>query len=311
MADKSDNAQREPGKPKEVYISQDMLKAIRLLEHLYGGNTLKCDALTRFFDNATPEKAKRIVEALTKGSLPVRLAEGYLYWADLFDEQAVGRRKYQYWASKESLAKKVVELLIKQTPVVRSIFLGAGTSALYVTHELIRRIDDLKSLYCVYTNNFLAMDELVRRRPQLPIHVPEGEIRLQGGAIISDEGIGRMNGKSFDAVVTGFYGLSFENGFSSDHQYDRQEKLMNLRPTNCSKIYIVLNWEKIGTKYEVVATVQEAINKDKQYFIVTDPPKGWETNPDHADKLEEIKKWSDLVEQKIVHFEYVERRVSP
>ena len=293
-----------------------MLKAIKLLEYLHKGGQKKPDELAKFFTDAgfrdnTSEKVSRILEALTKSSLPVRSADGHLYWADLFDDQAVGRRKYQYRVSKENMAKKVVELLISQSPVVRSIFLGAGTSVLFVTHELIRRIDDLKSLYCVYTNNFLAMSELVRHRLQIPIHVPEGEIRLQDGAIISDEGIDSLNRKSFDAVVTGFYGLSFDDGFSSDHQYDRQEKLMNLRPANCSKIYIVLNWEKIGTAYQVVATVQEGIDENKEYFIVTDPPKGWHTSPDHTHKLQEIRKWGDLVDRHIVHFIYVERPVSP
>jgi DeoR/GlpR family transcriptional regulator of sugar metabolism len=317
MADKSDDGQREPGKSREVHTSQDMLKAIKLLEYLHRGGRVEASELANFFadaglrDNNTPEKISRIVDALTRSSLPVRLVEDYLYWADLFDEQAVGRRKRLHWASKEKMAKKVVEMLIAQSPMVRSVFLGAGTSVLAVTHELISRIKDFKSLHSVYTNNFLAMSELVRHKLPIPVHVPEGEIMLQDGAIIGDQGIDSLNQKRFEAVVTGFYGLSYHDGFSSDHTYDKKEKLMNLRPANCSKIYIVLNWEKIGTSYEVVATVEEGIDENKEYFIVTDRPKDWQTNPAYTPKLQEIAKWSVLVDRRIVQFVHVERPASP
>lgn len=289
-----------------------MLETIRLLEYLQRGGRIEPRKLGEFFADlgfrgAASKKISRIVEALTKSSLPVKLEEGHLFWADLFDDQAVGRRKHQYRTSKERMAEKVVDLMIAQNPVVRSVFLGAGTSVLIVTHELIRRIQELRSLACVYTNNFLAMSELVHHRLSIPIRVSEGEIMLQDGAIIGDEGVDSMNKKRFDAVVTGFYGFSFDEGFSSDHQYDRNEKLMNLRPAHCSKIYIVLNWEKIGTIDQVVATVGEAIDENKEYFIVTDRPRDWQTNPDHADKLDEIKKWGDLVDRRVVQFVYVER----
>jgi DeoR/GlpR family transcriptional regulator of sugar metabolism len=310
--DRSNKPGSEPGRAREPYISQDMLKTIKLLEHLHRGGPIERGQLVKFFTDAgfkgvTSKKVSLIVDALTGSSLPVKLAKNHLYWADLFDGHAVGRRKHQYQTSKKRMAVKVVDMLIDQTPVVRSLFLGAGTSVLAVAQELIRRMRDFASLDCVYTNNFLAMSELVRHGLSRPIRVSEGEIMMQDGAIISDAGIDSMNEKPFNAVVTGFYGLSFDEGFSSDHQYDRREKLMNLRPANCAKIYIVVNWEKIGTIDQVVATVEEAIDKKKEYFIVTDPPKDWQTNPDHADKLEEIKKWGDLVGRRVVQFVYVER----
>ncbi len=311
MVDKASSAATEAGKPKELHTSQDMLKAIKLLENLHGGGIVGLDDLDEFFESAGFDKAHeknlRIVAELTKCSLPVREAEGRLFWAEHFDDQAVGRRIYQYRASKENLAKKVVELLIAQKPVVRAILLGAGTSVLAVTHELIRRIRDFKSLDCIYTNNFLAMSDLVRHKLSVPIRVPEGQIWMQDGDIISGEGIDGLNRKPFDAVVTSFFGLSFDQGFSSDHTYDKEEKLMNLRPARCSKIYIVLNWEKINTVDQVVATIEEGIDKNKEYFIVTDPPKNWRNSPDHADKLEEIGKWGDLVDRRVVHFVYVDR----
>lgn len=311
MGSRRDMEDETGGAGDGAYRSQQMFETIRLLECLHRGERIEHTDLEEFFTKAgfkkvALKKIQPIIKALTESSLPVKSTEDYLFWADLFDGQAVGRRRHEFRPSKRRMAAKVVDLLIGQKPVVRSVFLGAGTSVLAVVNELIGRIRET-SLACVYTNNFLAMSELVRHDLPIPVRVSEGEIKRQDGAIISDEGIKSMNEKRFDALVTGFYGVSYDQGFSSDHTYDRDEKLMNLRPANCSKIYIVLNWEKIGGIDQIVATVGEAIDPKKEYFIVTDPPRDWQTNPDHAEKLEEIKKWGDLVDRRIVQFVYVER----
>jgi DeoR/GlpR family transcriptional regulator of sugar metabolism len=214
-----------------------------------------------------------------------------IVWQGLFARGLARRRSFQYTASKARLAKCVVNLLEKQQP--RSILLGAGTTVLAVVRELIPRIKDyeLNTLQEFYTNNLVALSELLLHGGQINIHVPEGRVVTRDGAIIGNAGIDQLKEKKFDAIITSFYGFHPETGFHSDHEEDKAEKHMNLVANNCSTIYIVLSWEKFGAHHTPVATLEEAFHPDKTYYFVTDPPQKW---IDEKTKVIEEEAWGTV-----------------
>lgn len=70
------------------------------------------------------------------------------------------------------------------------------------------------------------------------------------------------------------------------------------------KIMEALTWDKIGEEDQIIATIKEGNDPTKKYFIVTDPPRNWPEDPQQADKVNEIEKWSDLQDKGIVRFEF-------
>lgn len=291
--------------------SLDLQKAIVLLSHLRDKHQIEINKVDDLFKSkgyieSVPGKLKSIIDCFVESSLPVKRVGRNLIWAGLFENTLVGKRLYQYCQSKEIIAKKVVDLLIDQEPKVRSALVGAGTSTLAVVKELVQRMNEIETLLEFYTNNLLVLNELIPISDLLNIRVPEGKIIMRDGAIISDEGLDSLKHKNYDVVITSFFGLSFDDGFSTDDDGDRVEKMMNLRPDKCSKIYIALSWDKFGSKDQVVATIEEGIDLRKKYIIVTDPPQNWQHN--EHDKVEEFKKWSELIEKGVVKFEFVERK---
>lgn len=293
--------------PRGPYLSHDAKMLTALLEHLYHVRYLPMSSLQKFFQNkdfkkeATQEKIKRITNYLNDSSLPVSMDKDTIVWEGLFARGLARRRSFQFPKSKERLAKCVVKLLEKQQP--RSILLGAGTTVLAVVRELIARINELSTLQEFYTNNLIALSELLLHGGQINIHVPEGCIVTRDGSIIGNDGIEQLKEKKFDAIITSFYGFHPDTGFHSDHEGDRAEKLMNLVQNNCSTIYIVFSWEKFGAHHTNVATLDEAFSSDKKYYVVTDPPQEWVKN-----KTDEIEKktWRTLWDKKNIEIVYAE-----
>jgi len=295
------------GKIRGPYLSNDTKMLTALLEHLYRVRYLPLSNLQSFFQDknlkkeATLDKIERITKYLKESDLPVEMDKDAIVWQGLFARGLARRRSFQYAASKARLAKCVVKLLEKQQP--RSILLGAGTTVLAVVRELIARINDLNTLQEFYTNNLIALSQLVLHGGQINIHVPEGRIVTRDGAIIGDEGIDRLKENKFDAIVTSFYGFDPSSGFHSDHEGDKAEKKMNLVENKCSTIYIVLSWEKINTSHICVATLKEGIAPDKTYYFATDPPPKWIKK-----KTEAIEKetWGDVWDMKNIKIVYAE-----
>lgn len=274
------------GKQRGTYLSNDAKMLTALLEHLYHVRYMPTSSLQEFFQDknfkkeATPNKIIRIKDYLSESNLPVSMDKDTIVWEGLFAKGLARRRSFQFPESKARLAKCVVKLLEKQQP--RSILLGAGTTVLAVVRELITRIDELSTLQEFYTNNLIALSELVVHGGQINIYVPEGRIVTRDGAIIGNDGIDRLKEKKFDAIITSFYGFHPETGFHSDHQEDAAEKHMNLVQNNCSTIYIIFSWEKFGAHHTCVATLDEAFDLNKTYYLVTDPPQKWIKNKTEA-----------------------------
>jgi len=295
------------GKRRGPYLSNDAKMLTAILEYLYHARYLPKSSLQSFFQErkfkseATPARIERITKYLNESGLPVAMDKDTIVWKGLFARGLARRRGFQYTASKARLAKCVVKLLEKQQP--RSILIGAGTTVLAVVRELIARINDseLSTLQEFYTNNLIALSELVLHGGEINIHVPEGRIVTRDGAIIGDEGIDRLKEKKFDAIITSFYGFDSGSGFHSDHEGDEAEKKMNLAQNECSTIYIVLSWEKLGASHTCVATLDEAFVRNKTYYLVTDPPQKWIENKT-KDKEEEV--WGDVWNRKNIEIVY-------
>ncbi|MHC4240856.1 MAG: DeoR/GlpR family DNA-binding transcription regulator [Planctomycetota bacterium] len=308
MVAKKGKKKKKPRKKGGFHKSLDLQKAIVLLSHLRDKHQIAISNIDNLLKSegckgSAPEKLKSIIKCLVDSSLPITKSGGSLLWVGPFENHAVGRRLHSC-ESKSLLAKKVIDLLISQSPSIHSVFIAAGSSSFCAAQELIQRRGEINTLADIYTNNVPALLELLPYGNLFKIRVPEGRIIMEDGTIISDNGIANFKKETFDAAIVSFLGMSFDKGFSSDGERDKNEKMMNLRPDNCSTIYIALGWEKFGTNEgEIVATVAEGIDLEKKYIIITNPSKNWENN--EPDKLEEYKKWSDLTEKGVVEFKFV------
>ena len=292
---------------EEGYHSREATTLLHLLEELYSKGEVELEKVQGFAPkDFTGDKIQSIIDSLDKSTLPTKKMDEMLVWESIFksEDQTVGKRLFVNRNSKELLSRRVVDLLVKQG--AKYIMIGAGTSALTASLELIHRLGEIPSLSEIYTNNVLALNELIRYASRLQIRVPEGRIEMSQGTIKSPEGISRLQKCRFDAVITSFNGLKFDEGFSSDDEDDKYEKLMNLHPENCSTIYIIMCWPKIGNTHHIVVKTEDGIDPEKKYIIVTNPPhRNWHNDPDQEEKVKEIGKWGDLIEKGIVRFEYV------
>jgi DeoR/GlpR family transcriptional regulator of sugar metabolism len=280
------------------YKSKAMEITVAIIEQLYKTKQMDLSEIESFLTNKGMKKPgketlEKVIKELCGSSLGIKKVRNKLIWPGLFADKSVGSRLTTFSDSKERLANKAIDQLKKQNP--RLILLGAGTTVYYLCKALISRMGDL-DLQDIYTNNIYVLNELILHNIG-NIRVPEGIIEHRDGSISCPDGFRCLKEKNLDAIVTSFFGLSFDQGFSSDHDNDKAEKLMNLRDNKASHIYVVISWEKFGANHVPVVKIGE-LDRNKKYYIITDPPKNWmETQPD---KLEEYKKWQTLSNVKFV-----------
>ena len=286
------------------YRSKDMRIAIALIEDLYRKNILDVSNWRSFLTEKdinpsgfSKDKFDQIIKDLCSSALPIEESRLQLIWQGLFEKKSVGDRLFMYPDSKARLAQRTVNLLKKQDPAPRKILLAPGTTVYYMSRALLARWKEL-SLQEVYTNNIFVLSELIRHE-KANIRVPEGIINLRDGSISSPDGFQGLKKKNLDAIVTSFFGLSFDQGFSSDHHYDKEEKMMNLRHETADHIYIIISWEKFGENDQSVAGIGDLV-KGKTYYIITDPPNNWKDK--QPQKVEEFNKWQELIDNGLVKF---------
>lgn len=224
--------------------------------------------------------------------------------------------------SKLSVARKTVEFLNEQN--IKLAYFTLGTTVLEVAKVYKEWSLDKEKYkkrkfkpFNIYSNSIPIICELGPYGLVYPYLM--GTIYLDKAGVYNDNSLEGVNDLGLDTVVCSFKGLSYDHGFTSNHQTeDRPEKRSNLLNNRASKIVIPLCWDKFGNTVEdnSIAPIGDIIKyneeaesgKDnrvkKKYYIITNRPSNWETAGDEYSqtRCKEFAKWKQLIDNQIVEF---------
>jgi hypothetical protein len=182
------------------------------------------------------------------------------------------------YLSKLKLAQKTIDFL-KTRQDITTLLLGTG-STVYQIADLMFSPNHNPHITTVFTNNTLVFCAFLRHKPLgIVLRTAGGKLELQIASLTGRDAVESFRRQEVNAVITSFTALSEKWGFTTEQDYEIEEKLMNLYPhEKCHTVLIPLEWTKINAAGGFSVTERSGLgpfdfkSQKREYIIITNPP---------------------------------------